>query len=221
MGGRLCLLGFSANPLSLIFNTLQALAPPQELIIIENMRAEDSIPYDCGLPHQRIWYEDYARRDGDTFFLSVGAASVKPVVFDFFAARFSLSRDQFVNLIHPSVQLAHQHHLDHGIHLEPGCIISPFAEIGFGVSMLRGTSIGHHTRIGEFTSLSPGVHIAGHSRIGPRTTIGIGSVVFDQLSIGADCLIGGGSVVSKDIPDGVVVYGDPCRVVRGRSAGTS
>jgi sugar O-acyltransferase (sialic acid O-acetyltransferase NeuD family) len=218
MGGRLCLLGFSANTVSLIFNTLKALGRTQDLIIVENMRSESSVPYDCGLPHHRIWHEDYAWREGDTFFFAVGGARVKEALFDFFAGRFPLSRDQFVNLIHPSVQLAHQHHLDHGIHLEPGCIISPFADIAFGVSVLRGASIGHHTRVGEFTSISPGVQIAGQSRIGRRTTIGIGSVVFDHLSVGADCLIGGGSVVNKDLPDGVVAYGNPCRVVRERTA---
>ena len=38
MGGRLCLLGFSGNSLSLIFNTLKAQGWTQDLVIIENLR---------------------------------------------------------------------------------------------------------------------------------------------------------------------------------------
>lgn len=218
MGARLCLLGFSPNPLSLIFNTLKSLGTIDELLIIENMPANDSTPYDCGLPHQRIPFENYAWQAEDRFAFGVAGARAKAAVLDFYAARFPITRQQFVNLIHPSVQLAHAHHMETGIFLEPGCIISPFASLGFGVSVFRGTSIGHHTEIGEFGLISPGVCIGGQTRIGRGTTIGISAVVFDNLTVGADCLIGGGSLVNKDIPDGVVAYGHPCKVVRQNTA---
>jgi sugar O-acyltransferase (sialic acid O-acetyltransferase NeuD family) len=214
MGARLCLLGFSPNPLSLIFNTLKSLGTRDELLILENIPSSDSTPYDCGLPHRRIPFEQYAWQAEDRFLFGVAGPRTKAAVLDFFAASVPISRQQFANLIHPSVQLAHAHHLETGIFLEPGCIISPFARLGFGVSVFRGASIGHHTEIGEFGLISPGVRIGGHTRIGPGTHLGIGAVVFDNLSIGADCVIGGGSLVNKDIPDGVVAYGHPCKVIR-------
>lgn len=34
------------------------------------------------------------------------------------------------------------------------------------------------------------------------------------MSIGNNVVIGGGSVVTRDIPDGVVAAGNPCRVIR-------
>ena len=34
------------------------------------------------------------------------------------------------------------------------------------------------------------------------------------VSIGSDTIIGAGSVVNKDIPDGVIAAGVPCRVIR-------
>jgi UDP-3-O-[3-hydroxymyristoyl] glucosamine N-acyltransferase len=217
MAGRLCGLGFSGNTLSLVFNTLRALGEIRDLLVIENVRNEDHVPYDCGLPHRRIWYEDYVWNGEDVFFFGVTAPNVKAAVLDFFASRFPLTRERFVNVIHPSVQMAYERTLATGIRVEPGCIISPFAEIGFGVGVARGASIGHHAHVGEFATINPGAHIAGHSRIGERTTIGIGAVVFDHTAVGADCLIGGGSVVNKDMPDGVVAYGNPCRVVRERT----
>ena len=34
------------------------------------------------------------------------------------------------------------------------------------------------------------------------------------MTIGSNVVIGAGSVVTKDIPDGVLAYGNPCRVIR-------
>ena len=50
--------------------------------------------------------------------------------------------------------------------------------------------------------------------IGANTWIGAGTVVVPGVRIGENVVIGAGSVVTKDIPDGVVAYGNPCRVVR-------
>lgn len=50
--------------------------------------------------------------------------------------------------------------------------------------------------------------------IGNRVWIGAGSIILPGVSIGDDSVIGAGSVVTKDIPSGVVAYGNPCKVVR-------
>lgn len=44
--------------------------------------------------------------------------------------------------------------------------------------------------------------------------IGGGVVVTPGVTIGKGSVIGAGSVVTKDIPDGVVAAGNPCRVIR-------
>ena len=43
--------------------------------------------------------------------------------------------------------------------------------------------------------------------------IGINACVLPRVTIGEYALIGAGSVVTKDIPPGVVAYGNPARVV--------
>ena len=45
--------------------------------------------------------------------------------------------------------------------------------------------------------------------------MGVGSCVIQGINIGKNCFIGAGSVVVSDIPDNVVAYGNPCKVVRG------
>ena len=50
--------------------------------------------------------------------------------------------------------------------------------------------------------------------IGENTWIGANAVVVPGVTIGKNCVIGAGSVVTRDIPDGVVAVGNPCRVLR-------
>lgn len=42
--------------------------------------------------------------------------------------------------------------------------------------------------------------------------IGVGAVILPYVTIGEGTLVGSGSVVSKDLPPGVVAYGNPARV---------
>ena len=53
----------------------------------------------------------------------------------------------------------------------------------------------------------------GRVRIGSRTFIGAGAIILPGVSIGDDVVIGAGSVVTRDVPDGCVAAGNPCRVV--------
>lgn len=51
-------------------------------------------------------------------------------------------------------------------------------------------------------------------RIGNNVWIGGGAIIMPGVTIGNNVVIGAGSVVTKDIPDNVIAYGNPCRVVR-------
>lgn len=48
--------------------------------------------------------------------------------------------------------------------------------------------------------------------IGDHVWIGGNSVIFPGVTIGNNVTIGAGSVVTKDIPDNVLAYGNPCEV---------
>ena len=50
--------------------------------------------------------------------------------------------------------------------------------------------------------------------VGKNCWLGAGVIVMPGVSIGDGSVIGAGSVVTKDIPAGVVAYGNPCRVAR-------
>lgn len=50
--------------------------------------------------------------------------------------------------------------------------------------------------------------------IGNQVWIGGGAILLPGVTIGNNVVIGAGSVVTGDIPDNVIAYGNPCRVVR-------
>lgn len=50
--------------------------------------------------------------------------------------------------------------------------------------------------------------------IGDNVWIGGNAVILPGITIGHNVTIGSGSVVTKDIPDNVLAYGNPCKVAR-------
>ena len=86
-------------------------------------------------------------------------------------------------------------------------------------------------RIGNFCFFGPAVQIYAATHplnaqrrrtqefgrpvsMGSDIWVGGGSIICPGVTIGSNTVIGAGSVVTKDIPDGVVAVGNPCRVVR-------
>jgi len=86
-------------------------------------------------------------------------------------------------------------------------------------------------RIGDFTLFGPAVQILTPMHpynatlrrkqefgkpveIGSDVWVGGGALILPGVRIGSRTVIGAGSVVTRDIPDGVLAAGNPCRVIR-------
>lgn len=59
-----------------------------------------------------------------------------------------------------------------------------------------------------------GLEIALPITVGDNVWFGTHVAVLPGVTIGSNTVIGAGSVVNRDIPDGVVAAGNPCRVIR-------
>ena len=124
------------------------------------------------------------------------------------------NKDRFINVIHSGLDISKMSSLGNGVLINSKVSIAAHTHIGDFVSINRNVSIGHHTIIGDYCSINPGSNIAGNVTIGEGTTIGMGTNILHTVKIGKNSIIGAGSVVTKDIPDNVVAYGSPCRVIR-------
>ena len=86
-------------------------------------------------------------------------------------------------------------------------------------------------RIGDFTLFGPAVQILTPMHpldaelrrkqefgkpveIGSDVWVGGGALILPGVSIGSRSVIGAGSVVTRDVPEGVLAAGNPCRVLR-------
>lgn len=121
---------------------------------------------------------------------------------------------ELITLIHPTAVIGSDVTIGNGSVVMPGAIINAKSTIGNGVIINSGAIIEHECTIGDFAHICPGVAIAGGSLVGERSWIGIGSSVIQNITIKPDIAIGAGSVVVKDILEGSLAYGNPCRVVK-------
>lgn len=79
------------------------------------------------------------------------------------------------------------------IHVDPGV----------PVTVGRGVTVGHR-------AILHGVEI------GDESLIGMGSILMNHVKVGSGCIIGAGSLLTEgtEVPDGMLAFGSPARVVR-------
>lgn len=86
--------------------------------------------------------------------------------------------------------------------------------IGDHVKIDHNCNIAHDCVIGDRSVLTLGTSLGGRVEIGHDSYCGIETKVKPKVKIGNRCLIGMGSNVTKDIPDGMVAWGNPCKPMR-------
>ncbi|MGC1684418.1 MAG: NeuD/PglB/VioB family sugar acetyltransferase [Candidatus Acidiferrales bacterium] len=127
----------------------------------------------------------------------------------------------FLTAIHPSAQIARYCTIGAGTVIMAGVVVNPGSEIGEFCILNSGSSLDHDSRMGRFSSLAPRSVTGGGVKIGDYSAIAIGATISHSISIGEHTVIGAGATVLKDIPDCVVAYGTPARIIRSRNPGDS
>jgi acetyltransferase-like isoleucine patch superfamily enzyme len=141
-------------------------------------------------------------------------------------------------VLYESATIGHGLQTGHGVVIREGCVIGDDVSIwsnsvidygcrlGNRVKIHCNCYIAQYTEIDDDAFLAPGVTIANDlypgdlrsaevmagPRIGAAAQIGVNVTVLPYVRIGAGCLIGAGSVVTRDIPAGVVAFGNPAKV---------
>jgi sugar O-acyltransferase (sialic acid O-acetyltransferase NeuD family) len=126
---------------------------------------------------------------------------------------------KFVNAIHPTVSIGRNVKIGIGNVIMAGAIINPDSEIEDFCILNTGAQLEHNCFMGEFSHLSAGSITGGKVRIGKFSAITLNVTIIDRLNIGENTVIGSGSVVLKDLPDNVLAYGNPAKIIRTRKSG--
>lgn len=101
-----------------------------------------------------------------------------------------------------------------GIYAGKNTVVNAKSTIKDMAIINTGAIIEHGCCINEFTHIGPGAVLCGDVKIGARTHVGANATVIQGVTIGDNSIIGAGSIVVHDMPDKVIAYGNPCKVVR-------
>jgi UDP-2-acetamido-3-amino-2,3-dideoxy-glucuronate N-acetyltransferase len=122
--------------------------------------------------------------------------------------------------------------IGHDCNICSHCLIENDVTIGdrvtikSGVQLWDGISIGDDVFIGPNATFTNDLYPRSLNKqfeikrvnIGSNASIGAGAVILAGVDIGEAAIVGAGSVVTKDVPKGVIVVGNPARILRAISA---
>jgi acetyltransferase-like isoleucine patch superfamily enzyme len=100
-----------------------------------------------------------------------------------------------------------------------GVTIEDNVFIGHGVTFVNDAYPRATTAAGDLQTESDWHVEATHIRKG--ASIGSGATILCNVTIGENAIVGAGSVVTRDVPPGVIVAGNPARVLRNIEAETA
>jgi len=126
---------------------------------------------------------------------------------------------QFVNAIHPSTVIGMNVKIGIGVVAMAGCIFNPNSTIGDFCFFATGAQLEHDSTIADYASISAGSITGGKVSIGRYSAITLGVTIMDRINIGENTVVGAGALVIKDLPDNVLAYGNPAKIVRTRNFG--
>ena len=103
-----------------------------------------------------------------------------------------------------------------GTFLNHNVYLMDCAEIKFGKKCFIGPNCGFYTAIHplDVEKRNAGFEMAKPVTLGDNIWIGGSVTILPGVTIGDNSVIGAGSIVTKDIPSGVVAFGNPCKVIR-------
>ena len=110
----------------------------------------------------------------------------------------------------------HHVHFGSGIYVNSNMTMVDDAHIYVGDKVMFGPNVSVITALHpiEPELRARGLQYNRDVHIGDNVWIGTGVIILPGVHIGKNSVVGAGSVVTKDVPDNVVAFGNPCRVIR-------
>ena len=122
-------------------------------------------------------------------------------------------RIQWVSAISPSSKIMLKK-IPVGLNARHNSTVSISAKVGRHVRLNFNSAVTCDAEVGDYCFLAVGASMLGNSKLGKGSILYSHAVILPDVSVGANTIIGAGSVVTRDIPDNVIAYGNPCKVIR-------
>jgi len=159
-----------------------------------------------------ISFNDFLQIRADEKFLTVGFSNLQRriEVFEF----CKNNNIHILNVKATNAVIMNNVQIDNGYILSPFTTLTSNIKIGVGFQANLYSYVAHDCMIGNFVTFAPGVKCNGHVEIGNNVYVGSGVIIHPgkagkPLKIGHNSVIAAGSVVTKNIPNGMKVFGNP------------
>tara|TARA_Y100001968_G_C19411284_1_gene746423 strand:+ start:366 stop:1016 length:651 start_codon:yes stop_codon:yes gene_type:complete len=149
-------------------------------------------------------------KDNDEVVIANGEPSVRSTIFN----RLKEKSIKLGILIDPSSIISKATTIKEGTIICPFCSISFNSELHENVLVNTSSIVGHDVEIKKNSVISSMVNLGGASTIEEEVYVGMGAQIKETLHIARQSIISMGAIVHKDVPEGLIVVGNPARPMR-------
>jgi sugar O-acyltransferase (sialic acid O-acetyltransferase NeuD family) len=132
--------------------------------------------------------------------------------------RFRAYGLQIEALVHPSASVCATASLGAGTQVLAQAVVAADALVGEACIINHRAAVDHECVLEDGVHLAPGSTLCGCVKLGTDVMIGAGAIVLPRINIGTGTIVGAGAVVTRDLPAGVIAFGNPARIHRDRRA---
>jgi sugar O-acyltransferase (sialic acid O-acetyltransferase NeuD family) len=118
------------------------------------------------------------------------------------------------SLIHPKSHISDTAVIGENSQICAFAVIGANASIGDACIVNTKASVDHESTLGNGVHLAPGATLCGCVKVGNYAFVGAGAIILPNVTLGENSFVGAGSVVTRDVPENVLVYGNPAKIIR-------
>ncbi len=116
-------------------------------------------------------------------------------------------------LIDPKSCVSQSAKICEGVVISAFAFISSLSTIGENSLILPGAVIGHDVVIGAHSFVCCNATLGGNVHVGERVFFAENVPVREGLTVGTDSIMSLGSVILRDVPEAVIMFGNPARAM--------
>lgn len=180
----------------------------KDILEVQDIKVDGFIDDNLGINELSNLPVFHSTDSADEVIVSIGLNTIRKKVADKLGCKIADPA------IHPMAIISDSVKVGKGSVVMAGAVVNAETQIGKHCIINTGATVDHECLIGDFAHIAPGAHLCGQVHVGEGTLIGVGSSIIPCVHIGKWCVIGAGSVVVRDIPDGYLAYGNPCKLIK-------
>lgn len=178
----------------------------------EALPAINNVPLYIGLKGFECWFNEQIEVHNIRGIVAIGGARGRDrlIINDLFSAH----QLQTQPLVHPFASVCSTVTIGQGTQVLSQAIIAADTKIGKSCIINHRASVDHECVVGNGVHLAPASTLCGCITLGDNVMIGANATILPRITIGDDTIVGAGAVVTRNLPEGIVAFGNPARIIR-------